>query len=62
MSMKSWVLHRVQGINDAAGRPDLAPREAGTSREPTIGGRGAGAAGPQGSEPVLPRADHRRRA
>jgi pSer/pThr/pTyr-binding forkhead associated (FHA) protein len=26
MSMKSWVLHRVQGIGGMAGRSDLAPR------------------------------------
>ncbi len=28
MSMKSWVLHRVQGIGGAAGRADLPPRHA----------------------------------
>ena len=34
MSMKSWVLHRVQGIGGLAGRSDLPPRERG--REPDL--------------------------
>ena len=33
MSMKSWVLHRVQGV---AGRADLPPREAGRGHEPDL--------------------------
>src|SRR5678815_881463 len=32
MSMKSWVLHRVQGLGGVAGRGDLSPRE----REPDL--------------------------
>ena len=32
--MKSWVLHRVQGIGGLAGRGDLPPRERG--REPDL--------------------------
>ncbi len=57
--MKSWVLHRVQGINDLAGRPDLPPREPSARpwREPGAGGGATGASsGP--SEPVLARAEH----
>ena len=42
MSMKSWVLHRVQGLGGIAGRADLAPRQRG--HEPDLdsdpGGRG----------------------
>ena len=34
MSMKSWVLHRVQGVGAAAGRADLAPRKAARERRP----------------------------
>jgi hypothetical protein len=37
MSMKSWVLHRVQGIGTVAGRPDLAERDPGRGREPGLG-------------------------
>jgi pSer/pThr/pTyr-binding forkhead associated (FHA) protein len=33
MSMKSWVLHRVQGIGGMAGRSDLAPHERGHGPE-----------------------------
>jgi hypothetical protein len=34
MSMKSWVLHRVQGLGEATGRADLAPRKATRERGP----------------------------
>jgi pSer/pThr/pTyr-binding forkhead associated (FHA) protein len=34
MTMKSWVLHRVQGLGGVAGRSDLPPRERG--REPDL--------------------------
>jgi hypothetical protein len=34
MTMKSWVLHRVQGLGGVAGRGDLPPRERG--REPDL--------------------------
>jgi pSer/pThr/pTyr-binding forkhead associated (FHA) protein len=34
MSMKSWVLHRVQGAGAAAGRADLPPRRAPRERGP----------------------------
>jgi hypothetical protein len=37
MSMKSWVLHRVQGIGVVAGRPDLSDRDPGPGREPGLG-------------------------
>src|SRR5436190_3728529 len=36
MSMKSWVLHRVQGLGGVAGRGDLPPRERG--QEPDLDG------------------------
>src|SRR5664279_4510983 len=36
MSMKSWVLHRVQDIGGAAGRADLPPRESRHSRDPEL--------------------------
>ena len=36
MSMKSWVLHRVQGIGAAAGRADLPGHSAGRAREPGL--------------------------
>jgi hypothetical protein len=60
MSMKSWVLHRVQGINDLAGRPDLSPREptVGPWRESGGAGGGVGAAGSASSGPTLSSAEH----
>ncbi len=36
MSMKSWVLHRVQGIGAAAGRADLPARSTGRGHEPAL--------------------------
>ena len=36
MSMKSWVLHRVQGIGAAAGRADLPSHSGGRGREPGL--------------------------
>src|SRR3982750_998525 len=39
MSMKSWVLHRVQGLGGVAGRGDLPPRERG--HEPDLDGEAA---------------------
>ena len=36
MSMKSWVLHRVQDIGGAAGRADLPPRDSRHSRDPEL--------------------------
>jgi hypothetical protein len=47
MSMKSWVLHRVQGIGGAAGRADLPPRDSRHAREPDLDPDG----GPRGGEP-----------
>ena len=35
--MKSWVLHRVQGIGAVAGRPDLGEREPTRGRDPGLG-------------------------
>ena len=59
MSMKSWVLHRVQGIGSAAGRPDLPKREQGHGREPDLE-RGSGNRPDIGAfaEPVLAGAEH----
>ena len=60
MSMKSWVLHRVQGINEVAGRPDLPPRGQTPPpwREPVAGGRSGAGVGAASSEPVLAPAEH----
>ena len=60
MSMKSWVLHRVQGINEVAGRPDLPPRGQTPApwREPVAGGRSGAGVGAASSEPVLAPAEH----
>jgi hypothetical protein len=60
MSMKTWVLNRVQGIHDAAGRPDLAPREPvpGPWREPSAEAGGAASPGPAFAESALARAEH----
>ncbi|HEV7575823.1 MAG TPA: FHA domain-containing protein [Caldimonas sp.] len=41
MSMKSWVLHRVQGIGGAAGRADLPARDSRHLREPDLDGDAA---------------------
>ena len=73
MSMKSWVLHRVQGLGAVAGRGDLPARGAGHGRDPDLdSGRGGDArsgpatlSGPLGgplagaaSEPALAGAEH----
>jgi len=60
MSMKNWVLHRVQGINDLVGRPDLSPREPvpGPWRESADGSRRSGPTGPSAVEPALSGAEH----
>jgi hypothetical protein len=36
MSMKSWVLHRIQGLGAATGRADLSPRDATRVRGPDL--------------------------
>jgi hypothetical protein len=60
MSMKTWVLNRVHGIHDAAGRPDLAPREPvpGPGREPSAEAGSAASPGPAFAESALARAEH----
>lgn len=61
MSMKSWVLHRVQGIGAVAGRPDLPAREPGHGRDPDLDrSRGTGTRPEEGAfaEPVLAGAEH----
>lgn len=54
MSMKSWVLHRVQGIGAAAGRADLPARSTGRGQEPALDADTGGHAEPSGfAEPSL---------
>ena len=59
MSMKSWVLHRVQDIGGAAGRADLPPRESRHSREPGLDPDGASRLdeAPGGVDPLRAGAD-----
>jgi FHA domain len=54
MSMKSWVLHRVQGIGAAAGRADLPARGAGHGHEPALDPDAGARSEPSGfAEPAL---------
>ena len=54
MSMKSWVLHRVQGIGAAAGRADLPSHSGGRGREPALDPDGGARVEASGfAEPVL---------
>jgi hypothetical protein len=59
MSMKSWVLHRVQDIGAVTGRADLPRREAGRDREPALDpDRGTRREGGGFAEPVLADVEH----